>query len=308
MEFKKTLFIIYVLLILMGEFLFTHQKNNEDIVSKNIDELYLKINNLISSSQGKFALAFSEIGNENNKIFINEDEVFHAASTFKTAVMIEVFRQAREGRFSIDDSIFVKNEFRSIVDGSSYSLDISEDECEELYSFIGKYKSIRELVFDMITVSSNLATNLLIDLVGAEEVTRTMESLGAKNLKVLRGVEDIKAFKLGLNNTTTAKDLLLVYESLATNRILDKDACDQMIEILSKQKFNDLIPKYLPKHIKIAHKTGSISKTEHDSGIVFLDNGKKYVLVILSTNLDNIEEGKELIARISKLIFDYMMD
>lgn len=308
MAFKKTLFITYVFLILMGESLFTQQKNNEDIVSKNINELYLEINNLISSSQGKFALAFSEIGNEDNKIFINEDEVFHAASTFKTAVMIEVFRQAKEGRFSLDDSIYVKNEFRSIVDGSSYSLDISEDEGEELYSFIGKYKSIRELVFDMITVSSNLATNLLIDLVGAENVTKTMGNIGAKNLKVLRGVEDIKAFKLGLNNSTTAKDLLIVYESLATNKILDRNACEEMIEILSKQKFNDLIPKYLPKNLKIAHKTGSISKTEHDSGIVFLDNGKKYILVILSTNLENVEEGKELIARISKLIFDYMMD
>lgn len=308
MAFKKTLFITYVFLILMGEILFTQQKNNEDIVSKNINELYLEINNLISSSQGKFALAFSEIGNEDNKIFINEDEVFHAASTFKTAVMIEVFRQAKEGRFSLDDSIYVKNEFRSIVDGSSYSLDISEDEGKELYSFIGKYKSIRELVFDMITVSSNLATNLLIDLVGAENVTKTIGNIGAKNLKVLRGVEDIKAFKLGLNNSTTAKDLLIVYESLATNKILDRNACEEMIEILSKQKFNDLIPKYLPKNLKIAHKTGSISKTEHDSGIVFLDNGKKYILVILSTNLENLEEGKELIARISKLIFDYMMD
>lgn len=308
MAFKKTLFITYVFLILMGEILFTQQKNNEDIVSKNINELYLEINNLISSSQGKFALAFSEIGNEDNKIFINENEVFHAASTFKTAVMIEVFRQAKEGRFSLDDSIYVKNEFRSIVDGSSYSLDISEDEGEELYSFIGKYKSIRELVFDMITVSSNLATNLLIDLVGAENVTKTIGNIGAKNLKVLRGVEDIKAFKLGLNNSTTAKDLLIVYESLATNKILDRNVCEEMIEILSKQKFNDLIPKYLPKNLKIAHKTGSISKTEHDSGIVFLDNGKKYILVILSTNLENVEEGKELIARISKLIFDYMMD
>lgn len=308
MAFKKTLFITYVFLILMGEILFTQQKNNEDIVSKNINELYLEINNLISSSQGKFALAFSEIGNEDNKIFINEDEVFHAASTFKTAVMIEVFRQAKEGGFSLDDSIYVKNEFRSIVDGSSYSLDISEDEGKELYSFIGKYKSIRELVFDMITVSSNLATNLLIDLVGAENVTKTIGNIGAKNLKVLRGVEDIKAFKLGLNNSTTAKDLLIVYESLATNKILDRNACEEMIEILSKQKFNDLIPKYLPKNLKIAHKTGSISKTEHDSGIVFLDNVKKYILVILSTNLENLEEGKELIARISKLIFDYMMD
>lgn len=279
----------------------------EKSLSSNILKLKNKIENEIKNCKGTFAVAFREVGNNSNELIINGEEIFHAASTMKTPVMVEVFRQASEGKFSLDDSLIVKNEFKSIVDGSIFSLDVQDDGDDKIYSQIGQKRKIYDLVYDMITVSSNLATNLLIELVEASKVTEIMKNFGLDNIKVLRGVEDSKAFNLGLNNTVNAIDLMRLYELIATKKILSEKDCDEMIKILFGQKFNDKIPKYLPKDVKVAHKTGSITGVEHDSGIIFLPDGRKYVLVVLSKGLENSEIGKETIGKISKLIYDYMM-
>src|SRR5690606_21176661 len=113
------------------------------------------------------------------ELFINEDTVFHAASTMKTPVMIEVYKQSAEGRFQLTDSLPVKNEFYSIVDSSVFGLTVGDDSDDLLYRQIGHNQTIYDLVSQMIQVSSNLATNILIDLVDARKVTQTMRSLGA---------------------------------------------------------------------------------------------------------------------------------
>ena len=269
-----------------------------------IAEMENKIDSVLRSSKGTYALAFKDL--QNGKAIVrNASETFHAASTMKTPVMIEVYRQSRAGKFSLDDSLEVTNNFKSIIDGSPYSLDISSDSDDSLYNRLGKKVTIRKLVFDMITVSSNLATNLLIQKVGAKNVQRTMRSLGTKDLLVLRGVEDSKAFEAGKNNITSARDLALVFELLARKKAVSRKASAEMLDVLLHQKFNDMIPRDLPKKAKVAHKTGSITGVQHDSGIVYLPDGRKYVLVMLSKDLLDPKLGIETIARVSKIIYDY---
>ena len=234
--------------------------------------LEIKVIELLESQNGTFAIAFKNL-EDGNEILINEDEIFHAASTMKTPVMIEVYRKKMIGEISLDDSIFVKNEFESIVDKSTFQLSEFDDSDKNTYDKIGRYISLRELVFDMITISSNFATNLVIKYIGAENINNTMSDIGAKNINVLRGVEDIKAFEKGLNNTTSARDLLVIYEKLASGKVLNRDLSNEMVEILKNQKYDDIIPKYLPKEIEVAHKDGWINGVRHDSGIVFLENG-----------------------------------
>lgn len=265
------------------------------------------VNTLIGNHHGTFAVAFQELNSSNN-LFINESINFHAASTMKTPVMVEVFKQAEEGRLSLSDSLEIINSFKSIVDGSTYSLDLGEDSEDALYSSIGRKVSIRNLVEKMITVSSNFATNILIERVGANNVMKTMRELGLKDINVLRGVEDGKAYAAGMNNTTTAKDLLLLFERIAQKSVLTERSCNEMLEILFRQKFNDMIPLYLPDNVRVAHKTGSITNVQHDSGIIYLPDGRVYVLVILSKDLKNNKDGIDVIAKISKIIYDYMMD
>ena len=268
----------------------------------NYNILEKKIVSRFNDETGNFALAFKNL-DDGKEILINENEIFHAASTIKTPVMIEFYRQLHQGKLSLKDTLQIKNEFKSIVDGSMYKLSEFDDSDKNTYNKLGQYYSINNLIYEMITISSNFATNILIDYIGANNVTKSMKEIGALNIDILRGVEDIKAFELGLNNTTSAKDLLIIYEKLAKGKIIDNESSAIMIDILKDQKYDDIIPKYLPKNIEIANKTGMITGVHHDSGIVFLKDGKKYVIVLLSKNMSDMESGTEMMARISELIY-----
>src|SRR5699024_2648859 len=131
-----------------------------------IDQLKRQIQTTFDRLNGTFAVAFKSLDGSSRTLLINGKEMFHAASTMKTPVMVELFKQAEAGKFSLNDSMLVKNEFRSIVDSSSYQMDIGEDSADSLYRAIGQKRTIRRLMEDMITQSSNLATNILIEKVG----------------------------------------------------------------------------------------------------------------------------------------------
>jgi len=271
---------------------------------KKIDynTLEKKIISKFNNETGNFALAFKNL-DDGKEILINENEIFHAASTMKTPVMIEFYKQLHQGKLSLEDTLQIKNKFKSIVDGTIYKLSEFDDSDKNTYNKLGQYYSINNLIYEMITISSNFATNILIEYIGANNVTKSMKEIGALNINVLRGVEDIKAFELGLNNTTSAKDLLIIYEKLAKGKIINNESSAIMIEILKDQKYDDIIPKYLPRDIEIANKTGMITGVHHDSGIVFLKDGKKYVIVLLSKNMLDMESGTEMMAKISELIY-----
>jgi beta-lactamase class A len=241
-------------------------------------------------------------------LYVNAKQSFHAASTMKTPVMVEIFKQVQMGKFTLDDSIPVRNEFKSIVDGSPYSLEISSDSDDRMYQLIGKKSTVRNLLDVMINVSSNLATNILIDKVDPVNVMRTMKSYGLNDIQVLRGVEDGKAFKDGRNNTTTAYDLAMLYTAIAEKTCVSQQASEEMVKILASQKFKDMIPAMLPKDVVVAHKTGSITNVQHDAGIIFLPDGRSYVLVVLSKDLRSNKEGIHVIAQISKAVYNYMME
>lgn len=259
----------------------------------------------LDSIQGDVSVAYYNLSDPGDTLLINGDEEFHAASTMKVPVMIELYKQQEAGKLDLNDSIFLKNEFKSIVDSSLYSMDIGDDSDDIIYSKIGTTVALKDLMYSMITVSSNLATNVLIELVGAKNVTATMRDLGASKIEVLRGVEDTKAYELGLSNSTTAKDLMFIMSAIAQNKAGTKEDCEAMIKILKDQQFNTIIPFFLPKNVSVAHKTGSITGVHHDAGIIYLPDGRSYVLVLLSKNLEDYDKSTEQLAGISKTIFEY---
>jgi beta-lactamase class A len=259
----------------------------------------------LSKQEGTFAVAFKDLST-GKELLINDTVTFHAASTMKTPVLVEVYKQAAEGKFSLSDSLTIKNEFKSIVDGSLFSLDSTDDSETELYKHIGEKRTISFLLYQMIIVSSNFSTNLIIELVGAKNVSATMQQLRAKGIHVLRGVEDGKAFDKRLNNTITAHGLMILFEKIAKGETVSPAFSQAMINILLDQKFNEIIPARLPANVKVAHKTGSINGVQHDTGIVFLPNGKKYVLVLLSKKITNEKAAIAAMANVSKLIYEFV--
>jgi beta-lactamase class A len=206
----------------------------------------------------------------------------HAASTMKVPVMMELFRRAAAGELGMDDPFPVRNAFVSIADGSGYALAADDDSDAEPYARIGTVVSRRWLVERMIVRSSNLATNLLIADARPDRIAALMRRIGADSMHVLRGVEDIPAFRAGMNNTTTAHALARVMAAVADPSLLGADAAREMEAILAGQEFTAMIPAGVPAGTPVANKTGNITRIAHDAAIVRPPARGPYVLVVLT--------------------------
>jgi len=264
-------------------------------------DLRARIDSLTRAAGAEVAVAYRTLDGR-DELLVRADADFHAASTMKVPVMIELFRQVDAGKVTLDASLPVSNAFKSIVDGSPYSLEVTDDSDEgAIYRSIGKTLTLRELCVAMITVSSNLATNLLIEKLGVENIQRTVKALGADGMRVRRGVEDSKAFQQGLNNVTTARGLLVLLDAIASGKAASPASTREMIDILQQQKFNDAIPAGLPPGTAVAHKTGTITRIQHDAGIVYAT--RPYVLIVLVRGIQDEKKGHALIADISRQIF-----
>lgn len=248
------------------------------------------------------AVAYRDL-RDGTTLLRNERETFHAASTMKVPVMLGIFEAVSRGALQLDQPVRVHNEFSSIVDRSKYSLDPSEDSDPTLYEKVGQEASLEELVRRMIVRSSNLATNIVIELVGAPRVMELMHQIGATDIRVLRGVEDDKAYEAGMNNTTTARDLMLIFQALGDRRVVSEEASQAMIDILLAQEFNDGIPAGLPSGSRVAHKTGSITRIAHDAGLVILPDGSRSVMVVLTRGFDDHAEAERVIAAITAAVY-----
>jgi beta-lactamase class A len=229
----------------------------------------------------------------------------HAASTMKVPVMIQVFRDADAGLFGLDDSVPVVNTFASLVGNSLFSVTPEDDSDTTLYGRVGGRATVRELVELMITVSSNLATNILMNRVGAPRVTETMRALGADSIEVLRGVEDDAAYEAGISNTTTARDLARIAAAIAEGRAASPAACRDMEAVMARQRFNDGIPAGVPTGATVAHKTGEITRIHHDFGIVTAADGTRYALALMVRGLDSKDSSAALMADLSRLVYEH---
>ena len=272
-------------------------------LSQSGDSVVEQIQARISAEPGaQVGLAYIDLAS-GDTLFLNADTSFHAASTMKVPVMIELFRRANTGSFRMDQGLLMVNQFASIVDGSPYSLDVGSDSDSTLYQRIGQRVRVDTLLRLMITRSSNFATNTLITLVGAAAVTRSMRSLGAERIQVLRGVEDGKAFEKGMNNTTTARDLAIILRAIQEGTAGSPAATHEMLAILLAQEFNEKIPSGLPPGTRVAHKTGEITAVSHDAAIIYPTGRKPYVLVVLTRGIADGAKSSKLIADISSLIY-----
>ena len=266
-----------------------------------------EIQGLIKASGAEAAVAWRPLRpRRKEEIFINATTRFHAASTMKVPVMIELYRQANARRLRLDDPLVVTNTFHSVVDGSVYELSATVDSDGEIYKAIGRPMTLRALCEAMITVSSNLAANNLIEKLGPKNIQSTVNKTGGSGMLVLRGVEDQKAFDAGKNNVTDARGLLGLFERIGRGDAVSRTASEEMVAMLARQTFNEGIPAGLPAGTKVAHKTGSITRIHHDAGIVFAK--RPYVLVVLVRGIDDQKVSAKLMADISRTVYPLARD
>src|SRR5213595_2527492 len=239
-----------------------------------------------------------------DSLLIGANLRFHAASTMKVPVMIQIFRDADAGLLRLDDSLTVHTAFPSLVPAEAFIVGKEDDSDSTLYESVGRNRSVRELLELMITRSSNLATNILIERVGAVRAQASARALGAWSIQVLRGVEDGQAYRAGLNNTTTARDLGVLLIAIVQGRAASRPSCDSMLAILGRQEFNEGIPVGVPPGTRVAHKTGWIGEVVyHDAALVYPSAGVGYVLVVLTGGIKEDSVAHNLVADLSRLVY-----
>ena len=235
---------------------------------------------------------------------------FHAASTIKIAVLACTYSVLRERGLTPSEPLQVRNRFFSVMDGSPFETLAARDTAPSVYAAIGQDMTVGDLARHMITVSSNLATNILMDFVGAPTARRILAEAGISGVDLLRGVEDERAFDAGIWNRVTAEGLVRLLRAIVDGRFGNAAHTSEMIDILAAQAFNSGIPAGLPPAVRaaarVAHKTGEISTATHDSGVVFTAGRPPYVLAVLTGVGAETVNRFEPIARISARAFELM--
>ncbi|HEY3119331.1 MAG TPA: serine hydrolase [Vicinamibacteria bacterium] len=213
----------------------------------------------------------------------NGDGVFHAASTMKLAVLVAVFRQIHRGELTLEAPVHIRNRFDSVVgDAPPFSLDVGGEQSRLVARKINRTLTLGQLAVEMITTSSNLATNLLIDVVSVPAIQQALEELRVDGIKVVRKVDDRAAHQAAINNMVTADGLLRLLRLIVEGRVYSPEISGQLLEMLLKQRYKSGIPAGLPGTAQVAHKTGNISTVHHDAGIVFIGERRPYGIVILT--------------------------
>jgi len=230
----------------------------------------------------------------------NGDAFFHAASTMKLAVLVGVFRQVFRKELELGAPVHVRNRFTSLIGNEAFSLDL--DASPEVAAQVGKTMSVKDLAYQMITTSSNLATNLLIDAVTIGVIQKALDELRVQGIEVLRGVEDQQAFAAGKNNMVTAHGLLMLLRLISDGQVYSPEISAELLEILLDQRHKSGIPAGLPGGAQVAHKTGNISTVHHDAGIVYIGKRRPYAAVILTQSAAG-DGSSTAVAEVSRQIY-----
>ena len=279
----------------------SNEKSRPELTETKVRDLKRALDAIADGSGARFGVWFKDLAS-GRTISKNPSLTMHAASTMKTPVLLEVLRRVDAGTLKLTDELPVKNEFRSLVDGSPFSIGLEPETDGPTMAFLGKNAPLEFLVKEMIVRSSNLATNIVLSRVGPEAVQKFTDELGAPTVKVRRCVEDSKAFDKGLNNETDAQGMAAVMEACVRTPRLSAAARAKAWEILTAQTFNEQIPAGLHPQsgAVVAHKTGSISSVQHDAAVVRLPDGREYVLVILADDFGANDDGRKRVIEASR--------
>lgn len=258
-----------------------------------MDKLQLKIQELLASFPGRCSIVITNLTSGVKWEYCHRTS-FAAASMIKLPIMVEVMRQAATGTISLDERLPVTSDVQT--GGAGILTELQP----------GLNLTIRELVTLMIILSDNTATNLLIDRIGMDSVNTTMATLGLTSTTLRRRMMDFEAASRGLENTTSAGDLALLFSHIYASQIVPYEYGTLMLDILKRQQVRDKLPFYLPEEIEIAHKTGTLPGVEHDGGILYLPHAP-YIICVLTDGHAANYEGLQLVALIGKVIYEYLM-
>ena len=255
------------------------------------EKLIARINDLAAKLDGVMGLAVKDLTTGEEFLF-NQNLVFPQGSSIKVAILLEVFKQAKEGKFSLQDRLWLEKKHK--VGGSGVLKELGDHTVS---------LTIKDIAILMILVSDNTATNILIDLVGMENINHTLQELGFTETKLQRRMMDYRAAAEEKENISTPMEMMKLLELIYRHQVLDPTSCDAMLDILKRRKRGS-IRQLLPSEIEVAHKPGGIEGVVCDIGVVYLPH-RPYIICAMTNYLLKSEEGSRAIAEGSRLIYDY---
>lgn len=262
-----------------------------------------QLNELILSVDGDVALYYHHL--HTNTIYAHNEQLsVNTASLMKVIVGLQLAQLIQQGKLAYSATTLLHNTFTSKHDGSTYALSPTIDSDPDLYKLLGTHISLIELLNRMITRSSNLATNNLFQLIEPHaNASQLLQHIGMHHTQILRGVEDQKAYDAGIINHTTAADMATLFAYIHTQLQALNPAVSMLYHLLCEQEHNQLIPALLPAHITIAHKTGTLQRTLHDAALITTTRSQRYILILLTQNLQNKTNAQTTLAQISQILY-----
>lgn len=258
---------------------------NLGLKKTQFDQLKKSVENFVKDYSGFVSVYIKDLNN-GQTVLINENKKVPAASIIKIPIMSTIYYLNEIGKLSLEEELVYKKKHRCSGSGKIKFL-----------PYHTKFK-LKDLVKLMITESDNIATNIITERVGLVTLNHIFkETFGLKATNMNRYIMDLKLRDKGIENYTTAKEIGLMLENIYRGKLVSRNASLEMLKILMKQKATDRIPKYLPKEIVVAHKTGLMRDSCHDAGIVFTNKGN-FVIVVLTQKL-NTTIAKNVIAEIA---------
>ncbi|MDU5470899.1 MAG: serine hydrolase [Peptoniphilus harei] len=255
----------------------------------NYRRLENTIENIVEESSANISVSFYDL-DQGEGFSINGDKRVPSASMIKLLILLKALDECDKGKINLEDTINLDDHDK--VDGSGILKELSNN-----HKF-----SIRELLTLMIIVSDNTATNILIDLLGMEEINKIGNDLGLEKTSLERKMMDSNAREKGLDNFTSSNEILKLLKMIYDKDFVSEDFSDLALDILLRQKERQRLQRYLPEDLKIASKSGDLDNLENDGGIFFTEN-KNYILVVLVNQAKSNVLAKEIIGEISLKIY-----
>jgi len=221
---------------------------------------------------------------------INQGAEMPAASTIKIPVMVEVFKQLAAGSFDLNTRVRLQ---RSDKDWGSGDLAGAR---------VGSSYTVGRLLSLMIDVSDNTATNMLIRLVGRQQINASMADLGLPHTRLTDFIRS-EGPNIRWALRSSPADMMHLLGKMAKDELVNEWSSREMIEILRGQRHNGLLPQPLPAGTDIAHKTGTLHDTLNDVGIVYGAGEDPYVIAVMTTDLPTLESGRRFIRGVSKMAY-----
>jgi beta-lactamase class A len=239
-------------------------------------------------------------GEERPRVSVEPDARHYSASIMKLPILVAAHRLAEQGTLDLDRPVRVHNDFASQKAGERFSLDQEEDSESATWAAIGTDVTLRDLVHRMVTMSGNLATDLVLDEVGTDEVAAVLADAGcSERTTIVRGIEDYPARDAGIDNLITADDMARLVVALAEGNLAGAAASAACEQTLREQEYRNGIPAGLPDGLVIGNKTGWITSVNHDVALVRAPDLPPVGLAVLVTAPGTEEEREAGIARIA---------